>query len=157
MSQDKTLGFGIGLPIRGDVYVELRDMRTNTVKRTAIGRNIITTNGAIELAKIIASSTSGTRPRSMGIGSSTTAPAVGQTDLQSSLYKCTGGGISTSRTNNQITYQKTFGTGIGTGTVQEAGLFTASGGTMISRFLTGAFAKASTDSLTVSWRLTFGT
>lgn len=146
-----------GLAVKGEVTLTLRDMlRGGRIKYQATKRNLVVSVGAIELAKIITSATSGTRPSHMGIGSSTTAPSSGQTDLQSSLYKKALG--STSRSNNQITYSATFTTGQGTGTVQEGALLTATAaGTMFARFLTGAFAKAATDQLTMTWRLTFGT
>lgn len=140
----------------GHVEATLIDARTGQIKRTVKGRNLLVTNGATELAKIITSATSGTRPTHMGIGTSTTAPAAAQTALQSTATILALG--STSRSANAITYSCTFGTGKGTGTIQEAGLFNAAAaGTMFARWLTGAFVKGSTDSLTVRWTLTFGT
>lgn len=147
--------FGV-VKLRGDVEAVLTDMRTGKVRQRAYGRNLVVTLGATEIAKIVASATSGTRPTHMAIGTSTTAPAAAQTDMIGTATRRALG--STSRSNNQITYSCTFGTGVGTFTVQEAGLFNAAvAGTMFARWLTGAFAKGSTDSLTVTWRLTFGT
>lgn len=152
MSQGN-IGF---LKVKGEVEMVLTDMRTGKIKATRKGTNLVVTDGAVELAKIITSATSGTRPTHMGIGTSTTAPAAAQTNL---IGTATRRALSsTSRSSNQITYSCTFGTGIGTFTVQEAGLFNAAvSGQMFARWLTGAFSKASTDSLTVTWRLTFGT
>lgn len=148
-------GFG-PLRLKGEVTAVLTDMRTGRIKLTRTGKNLVVTLGAAEIAKIVASATSGTRPTHMAIGTSTTAPAAAQTDLIGTATRVALG--STSRSNNQITYACTFGTGKGTFTVQEAGLFNAvAAGTMFARWLTGAFAKASTDSLTVTWTLTFGT
>lgn len=147
--------FGI-LKIRGSVEAVLTDMRTGKIKATSKGNNLIVTVGAQELAKIVTSATSGTRPTHMGIGTSTTAPVAAQTDLIGTATRRAL--TSTVRSSNQITYTCTFGTGFGTFTVQEAGLFNASSGAqMFARWLTGAFVKASTDSLTVTWRMTFGT
>lgn len=144
------------LRLRGDVEAVLRDARTGQIKATRHGHNLVVTVGAEEIAKIVASSTSGTRPTHMGIGTSTTAPAAAQTNLVGTATRRALN--STSRSTNQITYSCTFTTGIGTFTVQEAGLFNASSaGTMFARWLTGAFAKGASDSLTITWRLTFGT
>lgn len=148
-------GFGV-VRLRGEVEATLTCMRTGQIKASRSGRNLVVSVGAEELAKIVASSTSGTRPTHMGIGTSTTAPAAAQTNLIGTATRRSLN--STSRSTNQITYSCTFGTGIGTFTVQEAGLFNASvSGQMFARWLTGAFSKAATDSLTITWRLTFGT
>lgn len=147
--------FGL-LRLRGDVEAVLRDARTGRIKATRSGHNLVVTLGAEEIAKIVASATSGTRPTHMGIGTSTTAPAAAQTNLIGTATRRSLN--STSRSTNQITYSCTFTTGIGTFTVQEAGLFNASAaGTMFARWLTGAFVKGASDSLTITWRLTFGT
>lgn len=147
--------FGV-LRLRGDVEAVLKDAHTGQIKASRSGHNLVVTVGAQEIAKIVASSTSGTRPTHMAIGTSTTAPTAAQTDLIGTATRRALG--STSRSSNQITYSCTFGTGVGTFTVQEAGLFNAaSAGQMFARWLTGAFVKGSTDSLTITWRLTFGT
>ena len=145
-----------GLRIKGEVEVVLRDMaQGGKVKYSFKKSNLIVTAGAAALAALVANN-SGTRPSHMGIGSSTTAPAAAQTDLQSPLNRQARG--STSRSSNQITYSASFATGVGTGTVQEGGLFNAgAAGTMYARFLTGAFVKGATDALTMTWKLTFGT
>lgn len=148
-------GFGL-LRIRGDVEMTLVDVRTGQIKASRAGRNLVVTVGAEELAKIVASSTSGTRPTHMAIGTSTTAPAAAQTDMQGTATRRSL--TSTTRSTNQITYSCTFTTGIGTFTVEEAGLFNAAvAGQMFARWLTGSFTKGASDALTVTWRLTFGT
>lgn len=148
-------GFGV-VRLRGEVEAVLTDMRTGRIKKSIKGHNLIVTVGAQEIAKIVASSTSGTRPTHMAIGTSTSAPVAAQTDLVGTATRRPLG--STSRSSNQITYSCTFGTGVGTFTVQEAGLFNAAAaGQMFARWLTGAFVKGSTDALTITWRMTFGT
>lgn len=139
----------------GEVELELKDMRTGKIKYQTTRRNLITSTGAIELAKIVTSATSGTRPTSMGIGTSTTAPASSQSALVAQTVRRAA---TPTRSLNQISYAATFGTGVGTGTIQEGGLFNATtAGVMFARFLTGTFSKAAADSLTMTWRLTFGT
>lgn len=139
----------------GEVELKLVERKTGRIKYQVSKRNLITTTGAIELARILTSATSGTRPASIGIGTSTVAPATSQTALSAQTVRRNA---TTVRALNQISYSAVFATGVGTGTIQEGGLFNATtAGIMFARFLTGAFSKAAADSLTLTWRLTFGT
>lgn len=56
-----------------------------------------------------------------------------------------------------VTIDYTFGAGVGTGTVQESGIFnsgTANTGPMLARQTFGAITKGASDSLTVTWTIT---
>jgi len=90
----------------------------------------------------------------MAVGTSTTSPALGQTALIGSELAR----VATTNTNpTSVTTQfvASFGSGVGTGTIEEAGLFSAaSAGSMFSRYLTGTFAKGATDTLAVTWTIT---
>jgi hypothetical protein len=143
------------IPVRGEVHIQLKCMRTGRIKYEATKRNLIVTAGANAFAALVANN-SGTRPAAMGVGTNSTAPAAAQTDLSTPLVRKLL--TSTVRSTNQITYSALFATGVGTGAIQEGGLFTATtAGTMFARFLTGLFNKASTDALTLTWKITFGT
>ena len=53
-----------------------------------------------------------------------------------------------------VTYQGTFGTGTGTGSIKEAGIFnstTASSGTMLCRTTFPVVTKGASDTLTIDW------
>ncbi len=87
----------------------------------------------------------------MAIGTSASAPTVGDTALGAEVARSTQitptyaapGGIPT------LTFTFTFGAGVGTGTIQEAGLFNASSGpTMYNHMLTGSISKLAGYSLT---------
>jgi len=90
----------------------------------------------------------------MAVGTSTTSPALGQTALIGSELAR----VATTNTNpTSVTTQfvASFGSGVGTGTIEEAGLFSAaSAGSMFSRYLTGTFSKGATDTLAVTWTIT---
>ena len=59
------------------------------------------------------------------------------------------------RTGNSIELVATFGTGVGTGAWEEAGIFSAaSGGTLFSRVLTGTYTKRQSDVFEVHWTYT---
>jgi hypothetical protein len=147
-----------GIKLFGIVEGVLTDVRTGRIKHHFKKNNLVVTAGAALIAQVFTSATGGTRPTAMGIGTSTTAPAAAQTSLQAGEVRRTL--QSTSRSSNEITYVGSFGTGVGTGTIQEGGLFNATGvaaGTMLARFLTGSFTKGATDALTLTWKLRFGT
>ena len=56
-----------------------------------------------------------------------------------------------------VTYQGTFGTGTGTGSIQEAGIFnstSAGSGTMLCRTTFPVVTKGASDTLTIDWVIT---
>ena len=58
---------------------------------------------------------------------------------------------------NVVTFVATFAAGVGTGALQEAGLFNAvSGGTMLSHVVFPVINKGTADSLTITWTITAG-
>lgn len=89
----------------------------------------------------------------MAIGSGATAPAAGNTALGTELGRVAL--TNTTVAANVITYTATFGAGVGTGSVQEAGIFNAAGaGTMLNRVTFGVITKGAGDSLAVTWTVT---
>ena len=93
----------------------------------------------------------------MSIGTGATATALSQTALTTEIARVTLG--STTITTNQqandsVTYAATFNPGVGTGSIQEAGIFNAaSAGTMLARTQFGVITKGSLDTLTITWRV----
>jgi hypothetical protein len=58
---------------------------------------------------------------------------------------------------NIATVSTTFGAGVGTGALTEAGIFNAAtAGVMLSRVVFSVVNKASTDALTITWAITIG-
>jgi hypothetical protein len=91
----------------------------------------------------------------MAVGTGATAAAAGDTAL--------GAEISASRTTlstatssaNVVTYATTFGAGVGTGAITEAGIFNASSaGTMLCRTVFSVVNKGASDSMTITWTVT---
>ena len=90
----------------------------------------------------------------MALGSGTTAPAAGNTSLESQLGSREALDSSTV-SNNTITYVASFEAGDATGAVTEAAIFNAaSGGTMLCRVTFSVVNKAADDTLSVNWQLT---
>lgn len=95
----------------------------------------------------------------MAVGSGTNAAASANTALQTELGRValtSGVQVTTTTTSDAVQYVATFAAGIGTGSLTEAGLFNAaSGGTLLARTVFGVITKGASDSLTVTWKITF--
>ena len=96
----------------------------------------------------------------MGVGTTNTAAAAGQTDLVaiagSRVLLDSTTLVTTTGTNDSIQYVCTFGAGISTGSLVEAGIFnngTNGAGTMLCRTVFGVITKAAGDSLVVTWKI----
>jgi len=89
----------------------------------------------------------------MAIGTNTASAAAGDTGLGAEAARVAL--TSTTVSSNTITYVATFGTGVGTGAITEAGLFNASSsGTMLCRTVFAVVNKGSSDSMTITWTVT---
>jgi len=116
--------------------------------------NLIVTAGKEWVAALIETG-SGTAMTHMGIGTSATAPTITDTTLGTQAARVAFD--SDARVDASITYVATFGAGVGTGSIVEAGLFNASsGGTMLSRTTFTAVDKAAADTLEISWTVSVG-
>lgn len=120
-----------------------------------LGYNLITTNGQNGIADQLLASPTITKPTHMGIGTGTTAPAVGNTALVTEVG--TRQSLTKTRSNNVVTNVATFGAGVGTGAITEAGIFTAAtAGTMYSRITFSPINKGANDTLELTWTYTIG-
>ena len=89
----------------------------------------------------------------MGIGTSTTAAAAGQTALVAELDR--NALTSTTVSTNTVAYGCTWAAGDGTGAITEAGLFdAASTGDMLARTVFSVVNKGASDSITITWTIT---
>jgi hypothetical protein len=89
----------------------------------------------------------------MAIGSGTNDPAPGDNVLGTELGRqgLTSSGVS----GAVVTYVASFGQGVGTGAVTEAGIFNASsGGTLLCRTEFAVVNKGADDSLSITWTIT---
>jgi hypothetical protein len=118
------------------------------INEFAFEGNLVTTNGANLLWSLFAGA-GGTVFNNANaricVGDSTTAAAVGQTDLQgtSTARVAMDGGFPT-RTTNSITFQATAGTGVANFSWQEWGIANASsGGTLFNRKVENLGTKTS--------------
>lgn len=92
----------------------------------------------------------------MELGTGNTAPVSGDTALQTPIggsRQAFSGAASVS--TNTITYTASFGAGIGTGAITEAGIFNASSaGIMLCRTVFSVVNKAAGDTINISWSVT---
>lgn len=89
----------------------------------------------------------------MAIGSGTVDPVVGDTTLGTELARVA---LSSSTSALAVaTYVASFGSGVGTGAVTEAGIFNASSaGTLLCRTEFAVVNKGATDSMSITWNIT---
>ena len=92
----------------------------------------------------------------MGIGNSSQTPAAGDTNLIGAIsprvaLSTAGGTVS----GAIVTYTASFGAGVATGAITEAGIFSAlTSGTMLCRTTFPVINKNSGDSLVITWQIT---
>ena len=141
-------------PIKGDLHIVIKDALTGEVKLDRLEKNLVVTAGK----NWIASRMAGTSSNVMGwmaVGTDSTAPAAGNTTLGAEVARVAL--TSTTPSTNTVTYVATFGAGVGTGALTEAGLFNAASvGTMLSRTTYSVINKGSGDEMTVTWVITVG-
>lgn len=140
------------LKLRGDVAIVLKDKDGN-VKDSRKIHNLVVSSGLEFICSRMAGTSAGVMSH-MALGSGTTAPAAGQTDLVS-ILGAREALDSTNASANTITYVSSFEAGDGTGAVTEAGIFNASSaGTMLCRTVFAVVNKAADDTMSITWTIT---
>lgn len=142
--------------VTGVVTFELsNEFGVTTYKHTV--KNLVVTAGLQHIAACISSTIADnpTRMTHLAFGTSSTAPALANSSLGAEIGRVAlaGGGGATS--GNTITYTATFGAGVATGAIVEAGIFNAaSAGVMLCRTTFPVINKSASDSLAVTWVVT---
>ena len=122
------------LMLKGDVVLELRKKDGSVVDREEL-KNLIVNTGKERVARLIGNVGSGIGAFThIAIGEGTTAPAVGDTALQTERERESA--TVAYEADYKCTFEKTFTFGSGVSyAITEAGLLDqASGGTMLDRF-----------------------
>lgn len=117
-------------------------------------KNVVVTAGKNYLAAwIAAASQAGQFMQYIGLGTGTNAASASDTTLQTELSTRVAGTLTSS--TNVWQNIATFGAGVDTGAVTEAGIFSASSsGTMLARQVFSVVNKAAGDSLQITWQIT---
>jgi len=117
-------------------------------------KNVVVTVGKAYMATWLATATqSDYFMKYVGLGTGTSAASASDTALQTELSTREVGTLSA--TSNVWESVSNFAAGINTGSITEAGIFSASsGGTMLARQVFTAIPKGASDSLQVTWQIT---
>jgi hypothetical protein len=111
---------------------------------------VVTTGKTFIAARMVGTPTAMSH---MAIGSGTTDPAAGDTALQTELGRVSL--TSSASAGAVVTYVASFGAGVGTGAVTEAGILNASsGGTLLCRTEFAVLNKGADDSMSITWTIT---
>lgn len=123
-----------------------------SIKQEFETENLVVDTGLAYIADRMADAAEGAMSH-MSIGSGTAVEAAADTTLGTELDRVALS--STTQTDNQVVYVASFGAGVGTGAVTEAGLFNANtAGTMLCRTKFDVVNKAADDSMTITWTIT---
>ena len=138
----------------GRVRYELRNEH-GEIKDTREYDNLVVTVGKTYLAAwLAAASQAGEFMSYVGLGTNNSGPTTGDTGLGSPLATYVVGTLTSS--SNIWQNVASFGPGVDTGSITEAGLFsTGAPGTMFARQTFAVINKAAGDTLQVTWQVTF--
>ena len=137
--------------LTGKVHVTVTNEHGEVVEQRAA--NLVVTTGKNFTASRMVGVASNVMSH-MALGSNNTAAAVGDTALLGELGRVA---LTASSATNVVTYTATFGVGVATGGVQEAGIFNASSaGTMLCRVVFAVVNKGANDTIAITWTVTVG-
>lgn len=142
------------LKITGAVSIKLLDKGGNVLETREIP-NLVVSAGKTFIASSMLKTTTNTPTAMthMAVGTSSTAPAAGDTALGAEAGRVTL--ASSTSSENVVTYTATFPAGTGTGALVEAGIFNASSaGTMLCRTTFSVVNKGAADAMSITWTIT---
>ena len=138
----------------GRVHIQVFDKDKNLIEEQTV-KNLVVTTGLNHIADRLGASSPATRMSHMEVGTGTTAPAAGNTALETAIASSRVSLTSQTVSTNTVEYVGDFPAGTGTGAVTEAGVFNASsGGTMLCRTTFSVVNKGAADTLKITWTLT---
>ena len=141
------------LKIRGTITARLFGP-DGELKQETVSENIITNVGRTMIIDRLQGATPAVADY-LAIGTGATAAAAADTALQTEVARAAGSLTQSDHYTDRLTY--TFGAGVGTGTITEAGrLNAASVGSLMARGILGAsVVKTAADSLQMTYDLTY--
>jgi len=143
--------FNKKLNVTGKVDVVVYDTDGNIKDERHIS-NLVVDTGLDFIASRMAGTASSVMSH-MAIGTGATAPVAANTGLGSESARVVLD--STTATDNSVAYVATFGAGVGTASLTEAGIFNASSaGDMLCRVTYSVINKGAADTMTITWTIT---
>ena len=143
------------LKLSGQLNIVLKDKAGNVKDQREL-KNLVVNSGLAYIASRMTGTAKSVMSH-MALGSGTTSPAAGDTDLGSILGAREALDSTTiSGTNDEkVVYVSSFEAGDATGAVTEAGIFNAAtGGDMLCRTTFDVVNKAADDTMSVTWTIT---
>ncbi len=143
----------------GTLSIKLTDENGNLKENREI-KNLVVNAGKAFIAQSMLKTTTNTPAAvtHIGVGTGATAAAVTDTALVTEIGTrqiATPSNVTTTVTNDSAQYVASFGAGVATGAITEAGLFNASSaGTMVCRTVFSVINKGANDTLTITWKVT---
>lgn len=158
MSEQELLFKGINmlnenLKMTGELDIVVKNAQGEIKEQVHIP-NLVVTAGKTFIASRMTGTSSNVMSH-MAVGTSSTAPAAGDTTLGTELARVAL--TSSTPSTNVVTYVGDYPAGTGTGALQEAGIFNAaSAGTMLCRTTFSVINKGASDTMTITWTVTIG-
>lgn len=139
----------------GSLNILLTDAQGN-IKDERDVKNLVVDTGLAYIASRMKDATA-TAMSHMGVGTGTTAAADAQTALVTEIGTRQSTTVTIQTTTvagDTVQYVATFGAGVATGALTEAGIFNAvSGGTMLCRTVFSVINKGANDTLQITWKV----
>lgn len=145
---------GDSVKVTGKIVAVLTDEFGNVKDRQEVNNLVVTVGKNIIASRLVG--TASNVVSHMAVGSGTTTPDVAQTALTTEMTRVS---ISSGTASGAVaTYVATFGPGVGTGSINECGLFnSATAGTansMLARSTSVVVTKGASDTLAITWTIT---
>jgi hypothetical protein len=139
--------------LKGHINLKLYDANGNLKSEVDKANVVVTVGKNFTAAWLAATSQANPFMNYIALGTGTSAAAAGDTALETEIGTRVAGTISSS--TNIWTNQATFGPGVSTGAITEAGIFSASsGGTMLARQSFAVQNKLAGDTIVFTWNVT---
>lgn len=147
------------LAVKGTVHLVLTGP-DGKIKQEQLVENIITATGLAHMANRISGVSAPAAMGWMAVGTGAVAAAVADALLGAEVARVALSPavslVTTTQANDTIQYQATFGPGVGTAALTEAGVFgvvTANTGPMLNRLVFAVINKGASDSLSITWKV----
>jgi hypothetical protein len=138
------------IKVTGKLDIVRTDANNNVVEQIRVPNLVVTTGKNFIANRLV---TNATLMSHMALGTNDTTTDVAQTALIAENARVALS--SQTNFNNTATYVASFGPGVGTGALREAGIFAAaSGGIMLCRTIFNVINKNPSDTVTISWVIT---
>lgn len=143
--------FTESIAVKGNLKIDLFDENQN-IKDTRYLKNLVVATGKAHIVARMTSNTTAVMSH-MAIGSANVNPTTSDTALGTESARV--GLASANVVSNTVTYIASYGAGVGTGPITEAGVFNdAAAGTMLCRTRFDVVNKGAADIIVITWNVT---